>query len=76
MMKGSEIRRFVTNGNHTYSVREVDDKDYGVVYKIYALPDEDSGMPIAPQFIYTVYRYSNLDAFIQNIYDSHVMDNI
>lgn len=75
MLKGKEIKQFMTNGDHVYSVREVEDIDYGVVYKIYGLPDAGDEWS-EPFLVNTVYRFSALDVFIQNIQDGHYFEGL
>lgn len=72
-MEGKEVMRFIAGLTHEYSVREVEDIDYGYIYKIYALPDWELDEPVLK---YTVYRYSLVEAFVQNIVDGHAMEGL
>lgn len=64
-MRGKYYKGFYTGGNE-YQVREAEDATYGVIYLIYRVDEvEDS------ELIYTVYRESAVDVFIQNIMDAY-----
>lgn len=71
-MEGEIIMRFIA-GNFMYHVREVPDSSYGYVYKIYMDADTEFDEPILK---YTVYRFSNVPVFVQNIQDSYALDEL
>lgn len=69
-MEGKEITRFIAGHDHEFVVREVDDIDYGSIYKIYAIENEE------PELVQTVYRIKFLPIFMQNIRDAYAMEDL